>query len=385
MMISSVVAQTSIKDLEKAAKKSDANAQLKLGLHYKDVKQNYKKAYEWLLEAAENGKHEACFELAKMIDRHKISGSLNDQYFWLNRASLSDSIEFQLQVADEYVRLSEDETKGGNKQEMITNAFKLYDKIFSNTNKIEVKKIIAAKHLTYSKNKNDLIKTMIFYKNIAKMGDAEAQYIYGKYLYDNKNIETAMEWLKKSYEQDYTPAKEMYIKCEKSIEQKRIENEKREAEEKEKRIAIEKSLAKYKSSLEGYVFTTTVPFSEFEPTVNALLDLGALMTSEVVIFSIEKGTVVYGLLTALDKERIPRNVNRGKLLQQQLIANEYNRGTNTYDFQFIDDVFSFTEIYKVDGKEQRAIRHFKYNKQKDMLFDVDHKLFLEKKSISEYQ
>lgn len=133
---------------------------------------------------------------------------------------------------------------------------------------------------------------------------------------------------------------------------------------KEKRLAREKSLAKYKSLLEGYVFTTTVPFSEFEPTVNALLDLEALMTSEVVIFAIEKGTVVYGLLTALDKEKIPRNVNRGKHLQQQLIANEYNRGTNTYDFQLTDDVFSFTEIYKVDGKEQRAIRHFNITNKK---------------------
>lgn len=144
-------------------------------------------------------------------------------------------------------------------------------------------------------------------------------------------------------------------------------------------------LNKYKNFLNGYVFTTTVPFSQYEPMVGGLLDLYALMTSEVVIFSIEKGTVVYGLLTALDRDRIPRNVTRGKLLQQQLIANEYNRGTKTYDFQLSDEIFSFIEIYKVDGKEVNATRHFKYDKQKDMLYDVDHELYLEKKPISDYQ
>ncbi len=376
-----IVQEMSIKELEKTAKGGDETAQLKLGYCYingTDVKQNSKKAYDYFIQAAKQGNHEACLAIAKMIGQNRIEGlGLKDLYRWLNRAAKSNKTKLLLQVAEEYLRLSDDINKGADKLNNISNAFKIYDEVFENTKNIEIKKKIADIYQTHISNSSDRIKTMNLYKEIAELGDAEAQYIYGKYYYDIDDKESALPWLKKSYEQGYMQAEVIYLKCEKGLKQKRIED----AVAKKGR---EERLAQYTNHLQGYVFTTSIPFTDYEPTAS-ILGLDELVTTEVVIFAIEKESLVYGLMTAIDRDKLPNNPSRGELLQLQLFANEYNRGTKTYDFKLIDDVFSFTEVYMFNGKETKTLRRFKYDKQKDMLYDVDHEIYLEKKKISEFR
>ena len=225
IMMLSIVAQTSIKELEKAAKNGDATAQLNLGLSYMDGtdgKQNDKKAFEWLLKAANQGKFEACIPIARMIDQNRISGfKQKELYGWLNRAADSDNSEILIKVADEFLRLSNDESKTVDKKKNFARAFELYEKANKLTSDIAIKKEIAAK---YQSNKG-ILGALNLYLEMAKMGDAESQYTCGKYYYDNNDLESACPWLEKSYKQGYSPAKELYQTCEKRLEQKRVENE----------------------------------------------------------------------------------------------------------------------------------------------------------------
>ena len=223
--MSTVIAQTSIKELEKAAKNGDATAQLNLGLNYMDRtdgKQNDKKAFEWLLKAANQGKMEACIPIARMIDQNRIPGfQQKELYGWLNRAADSDNSEILVKVADEFLRLSGDNSKTADKSRNRARAFEIYDKANKLTTDATIKKEIASKWMS----NNIISKGIEIYGEIAERGDAEAQFIYGKHYYDSKAYEKAYPWLKKSYEQGYSPAIEMYQMCEKSLEQKRAENE----------------------------------------------------------------------------------------------------------------------------------------------------------------
>ena len=384
LMMLSVVAQTSTKELEKAAKNGDAIAQLTLGLSYMDGtdgKQNDKKAFEWLLKAANQGKYEACIPIARMIDQNRISGfKQKELYGWLNRAADSDNSEILIKVADEFLRLSGDESKVADKSRNKKRAFEIYEKANKLTPDATLKKDIAAKYVS----NNAISKGMELYGEIAEMGDAEAQFIYGKYYYDFKDYEKAFPWLKKAYEQGYTSAKDIYLECEKIHKQIQIAKEQREAEEKAKTIAKEKALAELKDKLHDYVFTITIPFEDFAP--NSFFNLRPLMTTEVVIFTLEKGKVIYGSMTGIDRDRLPRNPSREELLQLHLIANRVSIETTTCKFDFSDDgVFSFDVYKKIDDETQRFTQQFKYDKQKDMLYDIKHKVYLKKIPVSEYK
>ena len=386
IMMLSIVAQTSIKELEKAAKNGDATAQLNLGLSYMDGtdgKQNDKKAFEWLLKAANQGKFEACIPIARMIDQNRISGfKQKELYGWLNRAADSDNSEILIKVADEFLRLSGDQSKVAEKSRNRARAFEIYDKANKLTTDTTLKKYIAAQYVS----KNTVSKGIELYGEIAELGDAEAQFIYGKYYYDCKDYEKAYPWLKKSYEQGYTSAKDIYLRCENIHKQAQIAAEKREAEEKAKKIAKEKTLAELKDKLHDYVFTITVPFEDLAGSYNAFFNLHPLMTTEVVIFALEKGKVKYASMTGVDKDRLPRNPSRGELLQLHLLANRVSIESTTCKFDISEDgVFSFDFYKKVDDEMQRFTKHFKYDKQKDMLYDIDKELYLRKIPISEYK
>ena len=225
LLVFSVVAQTSIKELEKAAKNGDATAQLNMGLSYMagtDIKQNDKKAFEWLLKAANQGKIEAYIPIARMIDQNRIPGfTQKELYGWLNRAAESEDAGNLIEVADEFLRLSNDVSKATDKNKNFQKAFELYYKANKLTSNIALKKEIAAKYQSYK----GISDALSLYLEMAEMGDTESQYICGKYYYDNNNLESAFPWLEKSYKQGYSPAKELFQACEKSLDQKRKENE----------------------------------------------------------------------------------------------------------------------------------------------------------------
>ncbi|MDO4994353.1 MAG: leucine-rich repeat protein [Bacteroidales bacterium] len=185
--------QTYSKDLEKAAKKGDAVAQRNLGICYalgSGTKKDFKKAYKWFNLAAEQGDGGAQFCIGEMIEyRIPIKSQKKPSFLKqmavgalvgprsLNRVSMNSSAEY-----------------------IQGDAYEWYEKAAING--------WAEAQLKMAEISDNPQKWL---KMAAESGDAEGQYRYGKYLYEQaKSVATTQSRTTKTSGRAITPDLKYY-------------------------------------------------------------------------------------------------------------------------------------------------------------------------------
>ena len=129
-------------------------------------------------------------------------------------------------------------------------------------------------------------------------------------------------------------------------------------------------------NVEGKPYFGTVLFSDFYPAYTIAYDVHALRTSQVLIFNFTEKFVLYAIMSAIDRDLIRNGDDRGSLLLQNGLAEEHTRKTARYTFQQEGNIFAFVEEFTKDGKTERINHKFRYDKQTNSFYDMDHNMTL---------
>ena len=129
-------------------------------------------------------------------------------------------------------------------------------------------------------------------------------------------------------------------------------------------------------NVEGRPYFGTVLFSDFYPMYTIAYDVHALKTSQVLIFNITQKFVQYAIMSAIDFDLVKNGDDRGNLILQNGLAEEHTRKSARYSFQQEGSIFSFVEEYTKDGKTERINHKFRYDKQTNSFYDMDHNMTL---------
>jgi hypothetical protein len=129
-------------------------------------------------------------------------------------------------------------------------------------------------------------------------------------------------------------------------------------------------------NVEGKPYFGTVLFSDFYPAYTIAYDVHALRTSQVLIFNFTKKYVQYAIMSAIDRDLVQNGDDRGSLILQNGLAEKHTRKTAGYTFQQEGNIFSFVEEFTKDGKVERINHKFRYDKQTNSFYDMDHNMIL---------
>jgi hypothetical protein len=129
-------------------------------------------------------------------------------------------------------------------------------------------------------------------------------------------------------------------------------------------------------NVEGKPYAGTVRFSDYYPAYTIAYDVHALRTSQVLIFNFTKKYVTYAIMSAIDWDLVKNGDDRGSLILQNSLAEEHTRKSAKYTFQQEGNIFTFVEEFTKDGKAERINHKFRYDKQTNSFFDMDHNMTL---------
>ena len=129
-------------------------------------------------------------------------------------------------------------------------------------------------------------------------------------------------------------------------------------------------------NVEGKPYFGTVLFSDFYPAYTIAYDVHTLRTSQVLIFNFTEKFVQYAIMSAIDRDLIRNGDDRGSLILQNSLAEEHTRKSARYTFQQEGNVFTFVEEFTKDGKAERINHKFRYDKQTNSFYDMDHNMTL---------
>lgn len=132
----------------------------------------------------------------------------------------------------------------------------------------------------------------------------------------------------------------------------------------------------FEKNVEGKPYFGTVLFSDFYPTYTIAYDVHALRTSQVLIFNFAEKYVQYAIMSAIDRDLVKNGDDRGSLILQNSLAEEHTRKSARYTFQQEGNIFTFVEEFTKDGKTKRINHKFRYDKQTNSFYDMDHDMTL---------
>ena len=81
-------------------------------------------------------------------------------------------------------------------------------------------------------------------------------------------------------------------------------------------------------------------------------------------------------MSAIDRDLIEAGDDRGSLILQNSLAEEHTRESARYAFQQEGNIFTFVEEFTKDGKIERIKHKFRYDKQTNSFYDMDHGMTL---------
>ncbi len=129
-------------------------------------------------------------------------------------------------------------------------------------------------------------------------------------------------------------------------------------------------------NVEGKPYAGTMLFSDYYPAYTLAYDVHTLRTSQILIFNFTEKFVLYVIMSAIDRDLIEAGDDRGSLILQNSLAEEHTRESARYAFQQEGNIFTFVEEFTKDGKIERIKHKFRYDKQTNSFYDMDHGMTL---------
>ena len=125
------------------------------------------------------------------------------------------------------------------------------------------------------------------------------------------------------------------------------------------------------NNVEGKHYVAIVPFSKYYPKHGLVYDTHTLRTTVIAIFDFTEKFVIYMAGSAIDKDLVRYDDDRGSLILQNNLAEDLNRDPCQCKLQQEGNIFTFVEEYTKNGKSISVTHKYRYDKQTDSFYDLD--------------
>ena len=130
------------------------------------------------------------------------------------------------------------------------------------------------------------------------------------------------------------------------------------------------------NNVEGKNYVAIIPFSKYYSKHALVYDVHTLRTTVIAIFDFTENFVMYMVASAIDRDLVRYDDDRGSLILQNNIAEDQNRDPCKCKFQRNGNMFTFVEEYTKNGVSKSVTHHYIYDKQTDSFSDIDNGITL---------